>query len=291
MTFFNRKEEVVQIELTRVGRQKLALGEFKPTHYEFLDEDILYDRKNFSSDVVEDQNSIKKRIKEKLSLRIQTAKQSVPVQSGSYLPQNRLIESMGTFIPYSNYRPAWNLTAEDGVIFSGSGELDFVSVEAASSSGLFKGPSYEKIPQLSLVCEYNYNLGTILNDGAKDFNFSLNENPILERNDVLKNPDDDTYILFKKDFNDFTISVEEENVLNEKDGFEIEFFKYEYTEDKQGKQKINVKQLFVDDSDENSANWYFDITTDDLVKPAREGFTFIDEEIELKVDDDECVDL
>ena len=50
MTFFNRKEEVVELKLTRVGRQKLSIGEFKPAYYEFLDDDVLYDKKNFATD-------------------------------------------------------------------------------------------------------------------------------------------------------------------------------------------------------------------------------------------------
>ena len=66
MTFFNRKEEVVQLELTREGRRQLSLGNFKPAYYEFLDDDILYDRKNLDSDGNEEQNEIKKRIKDKL---------------------------------------------------------------------------------------------------------------------------------------------------------------------------------------------------------------------------------
>ena len=46
MTFFNRKEEVVEVQLTREGREKLAMGKFKPVRYEFLDEDILYEKRS-----------------------------------------------------------------------------------------------------------------------------------------------------------------------------------------------------------------------------------------------------
>ena len=120
MTFFNRKEEVLELKLTRIGRQKLSTGEFKPAYYEFLDEDVLYDRKNFATGSSEEQNEIKKRIKEKLTLRPLTAKQSVPGKGFVYKEENRLIESLGTFTPYSNYKPAWKISAEDGTIFTGS---------------------------------------------------------------------------------------------------------------------------------------------------------------------------
>ena len=38
MTFFNKKEEVFELKLTRVGREKLSVGQFIPTHYDFLDD-------------------------------------------------------------------------------------------------------------------------------------------------------------------------------------------------------------------------------------------------------------
>lgn len=290
MTFFNRKEEVVQIELTRLGRQKLSMGQFRPAYYEFLDEDVLYDRKNLSSDSEENQNEIKKRIKEKLSLRSKTARQSAPLIDKPYLPENKVMESLGSFIPYSNYRPAWNITAQDGVLFSGSGDMNFVSIEAASGSGLTIGPTYENVPQLTLVCDYDYNLGIALTKNDPDFIEAIDSNFALEVDDVLKNPGDDTYILFEKSFNDFTIMVQEENVLNSKDDFVLEVFKYDYV-DAAGEEKVEVNQLFLDGQDVESAFFFFDITTDDLVEPAREGFTYVDEQVKTDSDDDECVDV
>ena len=43
MEFFNRKEEVLDIELTSHGKQLLSAGKFKPSFYAFYDEDITYD--------------------------------------------------------------------------------------------------------------------------------------------------------------------------------------------------------------------------------------------------------
>lgn len=43
MEFFDRKEEVLDIQLTRHGKRKLAQGEFKPAYYSFHDDGILYD--------------------------------------------------------------------------------------------------------------------------------------------------------------------------------------------------------------------------------------------------------
>ena len=43
MSFFNKKEDVISIELTPHGRKLLSKGKFKPTYYSFFDDDILYD--------------------------------------------------------------------------------------------------------------------------------------------------------------------------------------------------------------------------------------------------------
>ena len=43
MEFFNRKEEVIDIELTSHGKRLLSAGKFKPSFYAFYDDDITYD--------------------------------------------------------------------------------------------------------------------------------------------------------------------------------------------------------------------------------------------------------
>jgi|TARA_R110002020_G_scaffold279548_17_gene495275 putative transposon-encoded protein len=43
MKFFNRKEEVLDIELTQYGKFLLSKGVFRPAFYAFYDDDIIYD--------------------------------------------------------------------------------------------------------------------------------------------------------------------------------------------------------------------------------------------------------
>ena len=288
MTFFNRKEEVVELKLTRVGRQKLSTGDFKPAFYEFLDDDVLYDRQNFTEGVVEEQNEIKKRIKEKLTLRAATAKQSAPAQDKLYKEENRLIEGLGTFTPYSNYKPAWKIVAEDGTLFTGSGDLTYFPLE--QSQGLTVGPSDEKIPQLNLVCEYSYNLGFVPDRKDPFLEQTLLENPNLSIEDLFSSDEENTYLLFQKEFDDFTISFDEENVLKDKDEYVIEVFKYDYSVE-DGQDKITKTKLFFDNEqiDEQSVFWYFNITTDNNVQ--KNNFTFVNEEVKVEKIDDECVDL
>ena len=53
MTFFNKKTEVMQIEMTPYGRYLYSIGKFKPHSYEFVDDDILY-KASDSTEVQED---------------------------------------------------------------------------------------------------------------------------------------------------------------------------------------------------------------------------------------------
>jgi hypothetical protein len=61
MTFFDKKSEVINIELTQYGKYLLGRGKFKPVYYEFLDNDVLYDSTYAS--MSEDRNNISNRIK------------------------------------------------------------------------------------------------------------------------------------------------------------------------------------------------------------------------------------
>jgi len=60
MTFFNKKEDVIDIELTQFGKYLLSKGEWDPTYYAFFDDDIIYDSQY--SGVSEGQNDAQARI-------------------------------------------------------------------------------------------------------------------------------------------------------------------------------------------------------------------------------------
>ena len=79
-TFFNRKEEVIDLKLTRYGRTLLSLGKLKPEYYCFYDNDLIYDNQyggqlpvTGSMQKLEEQNIIADRIKETPRTKIQTA--------------------------------------------------------------------------------------------------------------------------------------------------------------------------------------------------------------------------
>jgi len=64
MKFFNKKQDVLDIQLTSYGKKKLADGRFKPAFYCFFDDNIIYDGSYAA--LTEEQNDIQTRIFENM---------------------------------------------------------------------------------------------------------------------------------------------------------------------------------------------------------------------------------
>jgi hypothetical protein len=64
MSFFDKKEEVLELRLTPYGRHLMSRGKLIPVYYSFLDDDIMYDSDSLpgSSGFSEDNSEIKERI-------------------------------------------------------------------------------------------------------------------------------------------------------------------------------------------------------------------------------------
>ena len=79
MEFSNKKEEVLDIQLTSYGKAMLAKGKFKPEFYSFFDDDVLYDSRYTSEE--EKQNYAQTRITEETpSLKAQVIFESLEKQ-------------------------------------------------------------------------------------------------------------------------------------------------------------------------------------------------------------------
>ncbi len=77
MEFFDKKQDVINLKLTRYGRQLLSVGEFEPVYYAFSDDGIIYDTRWVSGSVrAEEQWLVEKRIQEETP-RIETLNSKV----------------------------------------------------------------------------------------------------------------------------------------------------------------------------------------------------------------------
>jgi hypothetical protein len=117
--FIDKKEEVIQIELTSYGKRMFSQGKFMPSHYVFYDDDILYD--GDYGGFVETQNNIVTRIKqtERLSVQgIYHSPDSNSVTSTNFNtlkleklsdPNSLFFRPLGNNSPWSDFAPAWNI--------------------------------------------------------------------------------------------------------------------------------------------------------------------------------------
>lgn len=154
MTFFNKKEDVINIELTPYGRSLLSNGKLQAVYYAFFDNDILYD--STAGGFSEEQNEIQARIlSETPYLKPQRDRLSPEGLISSYernqsdtrphtkLKLNYMTEPLGTSEQTSDYGPAWKSTFCKGEI-SGS-----VSTVLTGSNVYLR-----QIPQINSTIEY-----------------------------------------------------------------------------------------------------------------------------------------
>ena len=189
MTFFNKKEDVLEIELTQFGKYRLSQGELNPVYYAFFDDDIIYDAQyaGVTSETDSNQNSIEPRIKDVPRNRVQHVYTGIETQVAR---NNRLVrtgevisEGQATFVGkkdpnlkafepvndtnFSSYAPlgtsdlssdkmpAWNITLYTEKFSSTAIQL----TSSATSIGM-------KIPQLDATINYKTFISSVEADAA-----------------------------------------------------------------------------------------------------------------------------
>lgn len=223
MSFFDSKEEVINIELTQYGKYLISKGKFKPKYYAFFDDDVLYDSQycNF----LENQNDSQERILNQTpymkphsvfsSVENRINQMNEVIVAGD-IKINNNIENGTNLLPYSlgtsdynsDYLPCWNIDMLSGEIFNHS--VNFVSSDNSSYTY-----SFLKIPQINLK------------DGVfRLYKSDRYERTIEERTNIfLEMPEDSTFDILYEDINlTNIIQVIEKNSLNNNKNFDIEFF-------------------------------------------------------------------
>ena len=267
MTFFNKKTEVMQIEMTPYGRYLYSIGKFKPHSYEFVDEDILYR----ASGSVEAQEAAHTRIiSETPKLKINRAFQDATQISGSLtrLTDKRVmiekmnqkqtgIYAMGRSSYSSNNSPSFQTTMIAGTILESK-------MTPTDSGSVF-------IPQINI----DINIDATLRNSLIFPNQNTSEGGSLSSNTF----DDGTYVdIF---YNTPIMHVKEFNSFYEKENFEFEVFMSSSDGRHQplkilNKESLIVNDMLVDNPDnqrffrESSSEfmqYFFDIEVDESIDP------------------------
>tara|TARA_Y100001973_G_C5177414_1_gene322843 strand:- start:513 stop:1571 length:1059 start_codon:yes stop_codon:yes gene_type:complete len=227
MSFFNKKEDVMDIQLTSYGKELLSRGEFKPVFYAFFDEGVLYDgdKAGITGEI---QNNIQNRItkntpypkspsdylspevidKTERGL-VPTAinETELPLYQPSISPENLL----GTSKNNATYAPAWQISTLKSEI---STSTTFFTASATST-----GSRKVQVPQININSQditYNVSISQTEDDISDSLQCEIGD--IVLGNTFL----DGTELKIEDNF--ILLDISELNTLDSKDNFEIEVF-------------------------------------------------------------------
>ena len=243
MKFLNKKEQVIDLEITPYGKSLLSMGRFKPEYYAFFDDDVLYDSEY--AGFVEHQNSASVRIKESPQLETQAYFYSAEKQVKQAAAYHRLTDiekeraiaygkrpmdinqkpyvqddgvtigtisdrefnkaPIGNSALNSSFAPAWNINVIDG------------DIKTISETSI---PDNLPIPQLNM--------------SASMFKFTITDSPVGENyyefgeSWGVQNPIYGKFLNIIAD--SIILEISEDNTLYEWENFDIEVFEVEEVE-------------------------------------------------------------
>ena len=265
MTFFNKKQEVIDIQLTRFGKNLLSRGAFKPVYYQFFDDDVIYDISRANSS--EEQNEAETRIKE--GVRLRTQHTTVGLET-SFKEQKKLIEEgkRGVFLkmrrqadplekdkllkyPLSNTKPGAQ-EAPSFVLHAKAAEISGSTVTYPDPTGSYP---FKNRPTLTIKPKYEYVIDRRNISEPEDVLYD-SETFVDLTKEKIEFLDGSTIELIKKDL---IIDLEELVSSYGLDNFEIEI--YEETE--------KGSEQYVQILEEEEVYNLLNIETDETVKEVK----------------------
>ncbi len=248
MSFFDKKEEVLDLKLTPYGRHLLSRGKLKPVYYAFLDDDIVYDSDaaNFTETnneikarIIDEtpslkphytMNSVETTINENVVDEIELAKaRTIENYQNEYLNSYRslndlnlkyLQNTIGTSDPVKNNAPRWDIVNLEGeIVKANMSTQSSVSSSAEYSNDIDTPSIVSNIPQIEIEIDYDISRGF---SSDSDFETVISE----ARSANLPEPEvynDGTYLKISED--QLLSRILERNGFEFNEAFEIQVFK------------------------------------------------------------------
>ena len=215
MTFFNKKEDVLKIELTPHGRKLLSQGKLMPSYYAFLDDDILYD--GAQGGVSENNSQSKQRIlSETPYMKPQTNYKGVDSSKSDMSTKAEQVtflqQKIGSNNTAESRASGWNITALLGEIDS--------SQNALSGSNTATQP----IPQLEMQINYTMSAGNAANLEI------ASQGLIFDRDIPSIIKPDNSFVKIVPE--QLLLNIFERNGFFHKNSYELEVYMYEQDETK-----------------------------------------------------------
>ena len=222
MEFFDKKEDVLDVQLTEYGKYLLSTGRMRPVYYAFFDEDMLYDTN--AASFSEDQNDAEPRIQTETP-RLKVA----PTRTGA---ETRVESTLDIVVPSLNSSdPANNMEAFDVQAFESKGKIAAHPIGNSSLDSRYNASwtlevlsepdittsqthlestegAIDNIPQINITIDYEtfFKSGTTLTaDSISDFF-----------------PDSSIFLALKENY--LMLELMEENTAFQKENFEVEVY-------------------------------------------------------------------
>jgi len=293
MTFFNKKEDVIKIELTPHGRRLLSKGMLNPTYYTFLDDNIIYNPIN--AGIEESGVLAKDRIlNETPYLKPPTNYKGVESSINALASQLSDNFNDGNLFP-EKMEKLQNILGKAPITNKNASEISatFLIGEISSSALIYSGSGVAPvdIPQLECVVENELSVRFV--DRVFDYGISN-----------IKKPDGSFIEMLE---GELLIMLKDAEGFNTTDNFNIEVFQYDETNDgtlvpmKMQKERSRIVDDILIDEDTNRilyegniySNDYFTILFDDGINKAKicQGISSLKKEnilVDLRID---CEDI
>ena len=289
MTFFNKKTEVMQIEMTPYGRYLYSIGKFKPHSYEFVDDDVIYRAPGSS----EAQESAHNRIlNETPKLKINRAFQdeAQQIEPPAIITRQRVMNKtmnlrqpnlypLGRSSYSSDNMPTLQASMLQGTISGSQMSYQFSASQSPPGTGSFGGSIL--IPQVDI----DFRFVAILKNELDPIDEYDGESV---RSTTFQNGN---YVEVR--YREPIIHLKEFNSFYEKENFEIEVFKVSGSLGEQTLAPLKMNKQFssiinnilvdnqsmpdyaneeadfeaVDQGDNSRTEYYFDIEVDNEISP------------------------
>ena len=277
MEFFDKKEDVIDLQLTQYGRFLLSKGEFNPVFYSFFDDNVLYNSRN--SNLSEEQNRSEERIKEAQTMQPQISFSSLEKdfsmnyklilsgeeEDGSIDLQRTaernyaLPQPLGTSDVSSEYSPSWSVLFLNGHISGTAGFINLKEKTGAHRALLIPQIDSEIVVEVSSL-------------SASDSVTEEYEDGVGLSDVVIMSEDEDMSVLLK---------IAENNGFFQKKNFDIEVFQVQeehqgeivieslvplvFTAEPDPGSEVDFMEFSTPEANKKHVEYYFDVLVDDEI--------------------------
>jgi len=280
MEYFDKKEEVIDLQLTNFGRYLLSQGKLNPKFYSFFDDNVAYDIKR--AGLTELQNDSAERIKQSQTIVPQSSYSSLEkefntsyenmmsglataetaVEQKNAEKNYALPQPLGSMKLDAEYAPSWSVRFLNGYIASSA-----KNIELTEKNG---GKQTLQIPQIETTIEIK-----VANvEASEEATDPVLEGPSLSGL-VITSPEEDQFSLVKifennAEFQKKNFDIEVFEIVNEvQDGVEVEKLRPLYfTLPYQINNDMDPVEAVTPEDNPNYVAHYFDISVDEEIQPS-----------------------